>query len=72
MKCIANDILVSVVSAWHMDRERFLFKPNVQLGPLHHFLNIGERITVFGFVVGKVQVNAVTIPLRIGLMFCGT
>lgn len=41
MKCIANDskcakfkvfnILVSVVSAWHMDRESFLFKPNVKL-----------------------------------------
>ena len=31
---------------------------------LSHFLNIGERITAFGFVVGKVQVNEVTIPLR--------
>ena len=37
-----------------------------------HFSNIGERITAFGFVVGNVQVNAVTIPFRIFLMFWGT
>ena len=48
MKCIANDskcakskgfqILVSVVSTWHMDRESFEFKPNVKLGTFKFLL----------------------------------
>ena len=48
MKCIANDskcakfkvfnILVSVVSAWHMDRESFLLKPDVKLGTFKFLL----------------------------------
>ena len=48
MKCIVNDskcakskgfqILVSVVSTWHMDRESFEFKPNVKLGTFKFLL----------------------------------
>ena len=48
MKCIANDskcakskgliILVSVVSTWHIDRESFVFKPNVKLGTFKFLL----------------------------------
>lgn len=38
MKCIANDSKCFSVSAWHMDRESFLFKPNVKLGTFKFLL----------------------------------